>query len=61
MPLVLNQSQDNGILLDMYDEFQLKTLDKNDPKYLWILLENPMYDGYIVRYERDLVFNNQPG
>ena len=44
----------------MYDEFQLKTLDKNDPKYLWILLENPMYDAYIIRYEREAVFNYKP-
>lgn len=38
--------------IDIYDEFSVKVLDKNDGTYLWFLIEHPIYHSYIIRYER---------
>ena len=49
--LILNETLVDGkTKIEIYDEFSFKVIDRNDQKYLWLILENPVYETYIIRY-----------
>ena len=48
----LNETlQDGKSKIEIYEEFSFKVIDRNDRDYLWLILENPVYETYIIRYK----------
>lgn len=56
----LNQKLYNNSLIELYDDFTFSIMNKHDTKYLWLLLENPVYEAYILRYRRAGLVDNRP-
>lgn len=51
LKLILNETlTDNKTKIEIYDEFSFKVIDRNDKDYLWLILENPVFETYIIRY-----------
>ena len=50
--LILRETlPDQKSKIEIYDEFSFKVIDKNDRKYLWLIVENPAYESYIMRFD----------
>jgi hypothetical protein len=61
--LILNETlSNNQAKIEIYDEFSFKVIDRNDRDYLWLILENSVYETYIIRYKiEDLFPSSNPG
>lgn len=56
----LDQRLYNNSLIELYDDFTFSIMNKHDQKYLWLLLENPVYEAYVLRYPRNGLVENRP-
>ena len=56
----LDQKVYNNSLIELYDDFTFSIMNKHDQKYLWLLLENPVYEAYVLRYPRNGLVENRP-
>jgi hypothetical protein len=59
LKLTINEKLVGGnYKIEIYDEFSFKVIDRNDRKYLWLLLENSVFETYIIRYEISSLLDN---
>lgn len=52
---ILEKVYSKGPMMEIFDRFAVTMVDKDDPNFLWLMIEHTSMDNYILRFSKKLL------